>query len=127
MGLTLCVCGLTWGLLQRAFCCTLLLVRDFYRQRSAGLESEEPAREDETRPSVAAAATRSAVSHRDATWRAGFALRVYEVMVRQPADYAVVRRQQGTAVGLAYGTLFGIAQLSHLALHCGNSHTLRCS
>ena len=76
-----------------------VLVRDFYRQRSAGLEAEEsgggePAARlsaGAARPTAAgAAAARSAVSHRDATWRAGFALRVYEVMVRQPKDYAVV-------------------------------------
>jgi len=79
-----------------------VLVRDFYRQRSAGLEAEEsdgveevrPQPASATRPAAAAAAvvTAKSVSHRDATWRAGFALRVYEVMVRQPKDYAVVRR-----------------------------------
>ena len=106
------------------FYCIVLPVRDFYRQRSAGLAAEESDGVEEvhtrpasaTRPAAAAAVTAKSVSYRDATWRAGFALRVYEVMARQPKDYAVVRRQQGTAVGLAYGTLFALRQLSHLAL-----------
>jgi hypothetical protein len=76
----------------------LCSVRSFYQQRSAGLETEDSSgtMADDTPPTsalvthAAPGAGRSSVSHRDATWRAGFALRVYEVMLQQPEDYALV-------------------------------------
>ena len=52
----------------------LSTVRNFYRQRSTA--------DDGT--------TEGDASHRDATWRAGFALRIYDVMINQPNDFAVV-------------------------------------
>jgi hypothetical protein len=74
-------------------CCVLCSVRSFYRQRSAGLASEDGGIVVSTSAIVTSAdpgVARSSVSHRDATWRAGFALRVYEVMLKQPEDYALV-------------------------------------
>ena len=64
-------------------------MREFYRQRSVGLEAETPA-SGPAAVDTAGKSASSSISHRDATWRAGFALRVYEVMVQQPEDYAVV-------------------------------------
>ncbi len=76
----------------------LCSVRSFYRQRSAGLATEDGGiMVDDALSSTSAVAVnaapgvaRSSMSHRDATWRAGFALRVYEVMLEQPEDYALV-------------------------------------
>ena len=87
--------------------------RSGVKEEGASLQPPTTARRRSPAASTATIATTAlgpAISHRDATWRAGFALRVYEVMVRQPKDYAVVRQQVASSK-------------SCTPQRCGNSHS----